>query len=76
MKRYRVISPFVEKETGRRPQKDEIVELPEVEGERLTKAHCVVVTDVVETRIVSAPEDRTKIEMPVIKKRGRPRKNA
>jgi hypothetical protein len=60
MKKYKVISPFVERDeqgtvTGNRPQIGEVVELPTDEGKRLATAQCVVL---IEEAIKTVPEDR------------------
>ena len=62
MKRYRVISPFTERNsdgapTGRKPQAGEEVDLTDGEGKRLMKARCV---EEIEDRMVRPPEDRAK----------------
>lgn len=72
MKKYRVISPFVDKSTGNRPQVGDVVEIDALEGERLKKALCVIE---IETEMMSPPENRQVIEM-TNKKRGRPKKYA
>lgn len=61
MKKYKVISPFAERDedgnhTGNRPTSGETVELPDNEAERLKAACCVVEIEQAVSR--PAPENR------------------